>query len=553
MRIVSLVVFTFLCLVTLAISQQHPAIRSWLINTTDIKGRHYIKGNAAPVQDTFSANVQAVQYSADYAYVRCSGIPAYVIGPYQDGNPALAIGRGYIFKIPLAPKENTGAKTAVGLGHVAVLVNGVPVYNYADARSYNNAGVWHQNAIVFERTGFDCAKGHPSPIMAAGPPTGGQTNGSYHHHQDPSAFNIASVKLSDVCDMYLADGLYVPDSSTHGPLIGFSFDGYPIYGAYGWVKQGGKDVVKLMKPSYRMRTMADRMTLPDGSAAASAGPTFTAQALGSYNEDFEYVAGSGDLDEHNGRLCITPEYPEGTYAYFATINASGNSVYPYVIGPTYRGVVVADNFPARGPGAASTNVKITEPVTTYVPTSTTPSVRFTTSPTVTATVASAYRYDAKAEANVAGSIVYALTTKPTGMTIDTATGTVTWPIPAEGRHDVSIRAVIVGDVISALQNFVLDVMAEATSVEQDDVPELKSVRIFPNPSSNLLIIQVTVPIPSSALVELVDLTGRLVRTTTIYQGSTMAFLDLQTVYAGSYVVRVTMHGVTKTFATIVGE
>ncbi len=34
---------------------------------------------------------------------------------------------------------------------------------------------------------------------------------------------------------------------------------------------------------------------------------------GSYTSDYEFVAGSGDLDKANGMSGPTPEYPEGTY------------------------------------------------------------------------------------------------------------------------------------------------------------------------------------------------------------------------------------------------
>ena len=43
------------------------------------------------------------------------------------------------------------------------------------------------------------------------------------------------------------------------------------------------------------------------------------------------------------------------------------STYPYVIGPTYYGVVATENFPTRGPGAGSTGVTIQESGTSYVP------------------------------------------------------------------------------------------------------------------------------------------------------------------------------------------
>ena len=40
---------------------------------------------------------------------------------------------------------------------------------------------------------------------------------------------------------------------------------------------------------------------------------------------------------HNGRFCVTPEYPSGIYCYFATVDANHNSAYPYVVGPTFYG------------------------------------------------------------------------------------------------------------------------------------------------------------------------------------------------------------------------
>lgn len=347
----------------------HPAVTRWIFNTTGITGRHYVSGNPTPLSDTAHANVQKVRYSTGNAYINCTGIPAYVIGPYLDRNPSQGTNRKYLFKIPLNPQPNTGTPRAVGMGNTGVLINGVPIYNYADGRSYNNQGVWHQNAVVFESAGFDCAKGHPSPVFTGGP-GGTLTGGSYHHHQNPSAFNIARVPLSTVCNVYLADGLYVPDSTQHGPLIGFAFDGYPIYGGYGYANAQTPGALKRMVPSYRKRNITARTTLPNGSTASSPGPTLAAQPLGSYFEDFEFVANSGDLDEHNGRLCVTPEYPQGTYAYFATIDAGGNSVYPYILGQTYYGVVETSNFPVMGPNAGSTSVVINEPVTTYTPTPT---------------------------------------------------------------------------------------------------------------------------------------------------------------------------------------
>ncbi len=71
-------------------AQANPVITNWLINTTNLKGRHYVAGNSTPINDNVLANVQSVQYSTDWVYVDATGILAYITGPFQDGNPSLA-------------------------------------------------------------------------------------------------------------------------------------------------------------------------------------------------------------------------------------------------------------------------------------------------------------------------------------------------------------------------------------------------------------------------------------------------------------------------------
>ena len=171
--------------------------------------------------------------------------------------------------------------------------------------------------------------------------------GTYHPHQNP------------VCE-------YTANSSTHSPLLGYAFDGFPIYGPYGYANTNGTGGIRRITSSYRTRNITQRRTLPDGTVlqASQYGPdASTANPLGKYGEDFEYVSGLGDLDEYNGRISVTPEYPNGIYAYFVTITDTGASAYPYLIGAQYYGVVAAENITQQG------QVTITEPVTTYVPSS----------------------------------------------------------------------------------------------------------------------------------------------------------------------------------------
>ncbi len=104
-----------------------------------------------------------------------------------------------------------------------------------------------------------------------------------------------------------------------------------------------------MKSGFRLRTMTTRTTLPAWSlsshpgvsetlASNRYGPNVSAKfPLGRYIEDYEHVATLGDLDQYNGRTGVTPEFPNGTYAYFITINEDGTPAFPYMAGSEYYG------------------------------------------------------------------------------------------------------------------------------------------------------------------------------------------------------------------------
>jgi hypothetical protein len=140
-------------------------------------------------------------------------------------------------------------------------------------------------------------------------------------------------------------------------LIGFAADGFPVYGAYGFANADGTGGITRIKSSYQLRAITTRTVHADGTDVADGPAVSTTYPLGYFREDYEYIphVGQADyLDSHNGRFCVTPEYPNGTYCYFATVDANWNSVYPYLVGPTYYGVA-----------SASKVTSITEPTTIY--------------------------------------------------------------------------------------------------------------------------------------------------------------------------------------------
>ncbi|MFN5366406.1 MAG: YHYH protein [Bacteroidota bacterium] len=427
-------------------AQTNPAVTSWLINTTGLKGRHYVQGNPTPIQDNTPANVQSVQYSDNWVYVKSAGIPSYITGPFLDGNPSIAQAQSGYFKLPLNPVLNTGTQTPTTGGNIGIFINGVALFDYRDGVAWNTntnslcggpgnppcpggpatTQSWNRDAIVAERVGFDCAKGHPAM-------------GNYHHHQNPSAFNLDLDVISSVCDLYLADGLYAIDSTVHSPLIGYAYDGFPIYGAYGYKNTDGTGGLARIKSGYQLRNITARTHHANGTDVPDGPLVSTAFPPGYFREDYEFVTHPEPdyLDEHNGRFCVTPEYPQGIYAYFATVDAEWNSAYPYVVGPAFYGVRTATKVQT-----------ITEPVTTYNP----------------------------------------------------STGTST---------------------------------VEQVSME---------VGVFPNPSGEFFAVQVQGILENEARVQLFSENGSLMQETAIQPGSTICYLDARTLYAGTYMVKVSVGG-----------
>ena len=123
-----------------------------------------------------------------------------------------------------------------------------------------------------------------------------QPNGQYHYHGMPVGLVTKQNK------------------GTAMTLVGFAVDGFPIYARYGY--SGANDATsatKVMKGSYAFKATPD-----------AGRPSVAVFPMGTFTQDYVYTAGSGDLDECNGRTGVTPEFPNGTYHYYIT------DTYPYI-------------------------------------------------------------------------------------------------------------------------------------------------------------------------------------------------------------------------------
>lgn len=334
------------CIQSQAQTSLSPAITSWVRNTTGATG-----------YNNLPSNVQTVQYSSTQVYVSASSIPDYSIGPWS-ANPNLPTNQNLVCKFTLAPTQNTGAAIFTALGNIGLWSNGVAMFNPKDGQYWNsgtnafsmgftNTG-FNRNALVYEGVSFDNCLGHPAP------------GGAYHNHVNPSCLYNSTL------------------TTVHSPIIGYAFDGYPVYGAYGYsTPTNSTSAIKRMVSSFVLAPSTGSVLLGANTASAASSPTAattrnsgppvnTNYPLGNMCEDYVYTPGTGDLDDHNGRYCVTPEYPNGTYAYFVTISSTGTPLYPFVLGPSYYGTVQSGN---TGPGGG--HVTITEATTVYTGTTTT--------------------------------------------------------------------------------------------------------------------------------------------------------------------------------------
>lgn len=237
---------------------------------------------AARAATAGSENRVAVTIEGSSRVITSNGWPDHAPGAFpRPGNPNTAAPQSYTFRVPLKPTA-ASAPTESGGWFFAVAVNGVP-FEPGTAETWNNdpRSGWRYDAKSgFLDLGLDEHNAHVQP------------NGAYHYHGLPTGL---VARLGGEGKKML--------------LIGWAADGFPLYTAYGHSEaKNAESPLRQMKPSYRLKRGA--------RPAGSGGPVGNYD--GRFVQDFEYVAGSGDLDECNGRFGVTPEFPDGTYHYYVT-------------------------------------------------------------------------------------------------------------------------------------------------------------------------------------------------------------------------------------------
>ncbi|NBV20970.1 MAG: YHYH protein [Proteobacteria bacterium] len=309
------------------------------------------------------SGVQEISSSINWVYIRSSGLGSHTMGPwYLDAQhqqlfPNFPTNQKVYYRLPRTPSV-PGTKTANNGGAIGYFVDGVAMFNSWDAYYWNGSaevqsmgngtGYWNRDAYVNEGQSFDGNNAH-------------QAGGQHHYHANPPALRFL---LGDHVDFNSTTKVYSESTAAptkHSPILGWVADGYPIYGPYGYANAADANSgVRRMISGYVLRNgqsntvnlaSTGRTTLPQWAVrlyqvtASQAGPTVSPQyPLGRYMEDNDHLGDLGytagvdyDLDEYNGRFCVTPEFPGGTYAYFVAIKSDGTPAFPYNIGRGYYG------------------------------------------------------------------------------------------------------------------------------------------------------------------------------------------------------------------------
>ena len=219
----------------------------------------------------------SMSVSGNTRIIRANGIPDHEVGRFPNrGNPNRITAQNYQFEMPVSPRVRQSTRAQRGL-LFGVAVNGVPFDpGTAEVWKGNRNSGWNYEALGGAiPLGLDENFGHVQPT------------GAYHYHGLPIGL-MQELGWS---------------RSKASPIIGYAADGFPIYAITAEIN--GRIVE--MTSSYQLKS---------GSRPGGSQPS--GDYDGTFVQDYEYVAGSGTLDECGGAFVKNADYPEGTYAYFLT-------------------------------------------------------------------------------------------------------------------------------------------------------------------------------------------------------------------------------------------
>ena len=316
------------------------------------------------VSDITSKTAGTLNTSGYLLTVESDGLPhpaPFGTFPTTDGkNPNRVVTRNYkhTFKTRVGTNTTAAPQVAVPLGGIGIMANGVVIASPSATATLPNdngpaKGVaptgfeWNavENATA---VGMDASHGHP------------QEDNQYHYHSGKflSQWDYHVYQANTYYQGTNYSGDHWRHTDGHSKILGYAYDGYPIYGPFGYQTATDSTTTPL-----RMTSAYQKHTDP----VSGRGYTYTEYPAGTFINDYQFNSAVGTLDKHNGRYCVTPDYPDGTYAYFLTITSAGVPVYPYIIGPTFKEIptLETDTVPVDPGGSNAQTIALTPGEFTY--------------------------------------------------------------------------------------------------------------------------------------------------------------------------------------------
>jgi hypothetical protein len=183
--------------------------------------------------DRFVSDNVVISLTPTHLVIQSKNLPNHPTAVFPDrwraidGNPNYIQEQDSTWYLPLEPRENPqhiamndkNSNNALPMGPIGVAVNGIVFFHPFDHLQGEDA-VWR----------LDRCCGHPAPTA------------QYHYHKYP------------VC----VKSPWSDDGSAHSPLIGFAFDGFPVYGPYEAAGQLAKDSKDNPLNNFNIHHDADR-------------------------------------------------------------------------------------------------------------------------------------------------------------------------------------------------------------------------------------------------------------------------------------------------------
>ena len=199
---------------------------------------------------------------------------------------------------------------------VAVLVNGIAYYTPKSTKSWNDEGVWHYNNGTIDDYNELATYSHST------------VNGLFHYHSiTPAVVGLTTGTME-------VDGALAWDSSVHSPIVGWAFDGLPIYGPYGYRQYDNSgnpvnstDITNIKSP-FRLR---------QGARVGGPGGSYTGMFVEDYEIDASKLSQPGYTNQYNLRYGKTPDSPSTPiWFYVVTFDDNKKPMFPYAVGGGYK-------------------------------------------------------------------------------------------------------------------------------------------------------------------------------------------------------------------------